>query len=139
MTKIFEEDWLKSLEKKYALTSERIKPFIANLALDPVLSEERNRLENWFQGIPEKAKPDIFCKLRSKDSHQHFGAYYEIVMYYFLRSLGYDVDMHPAVSGKEPDFIITGDGLDKPVVVEVATVFDDPEWQKKERRLIQVV
>jgi len=137
--KIFEESWVEDLERKYHYASKYTTPFIVRLALDPLLSRERNKIEEWFQTLPEDVKPDILGRLRNKSSHQHFSAYYELVLYELFRRTGYSVSIHPKLEEGEPDLLVTGKNLDKPVIIEVATVFDDPEWEKEEQKLDRIL
>lgn len=136
MPKVFEENWAKAMGQEYASASERTKPFIVRLTLEPRFANERRKIEKWYQELPENVRIDkgFLNDLRSTDIHQHSGAYHELVLYHFLKSLGYNVEMHIEISRQVPDFRITGNRLDKPVIIEVATVFDDPKWQEKERR-----
>jgi len=74
-------------------------------------------------------------RLRDKSERQHFSAYYELVVRHFFQSRGYSVTMKPKLTEGEPDLFVEGNELETPVVVEVATVFDDPEWTKEKRKL----
>ena len=132
--KVFEKSWVKALEQRYHSASKYTTPFIARLALNPVLSLERAKIEEWFRTLPEDVKPDILGRLRSTSSSQHFGAYYELVLYQFFKSIGYSVTIHPKLPEGEPDLLVTDKNLDKPAIIEVATVFDDPSWQKEEQK-----
>ena len=133
--KVFEKNWVKALEQRYSSVSKYTTPFIAKLALDPDLSREKNKIEEWFQPLPEDVKPDILGRLRNESSSQHFSAFHELVLYYFFKSIGYCVTLHPKLEDGEPDLLVTGGNLDKPIIVEVATVFDEPEWRKEEQKL----
>jgi hypothetical protein len=133
--KVFEESWVEALEQQYGSASKYTTPFVARLALDPILARERAKIEEWFQTLPEDAKPDIRGRLKDKNSHQHLGAYYELVLYQFFKSMGYSVTIHPRLPEGEPDLLVTGKNLEKPIIVEIATVFDDPDWQKEEQKL----
>lgn len=137
--KVFARDWVKKLQRSYLYATKYTTPFIAKLALDPALLSERNKIEKWFKTLPENVRPDIQHRLRSENSHQHFGAYYELVLYQFFKTIGYFVDIHPRLDGGEPDLLITGNNLEKAIVIEVATVFDDPVWQKEEQKLNQIL
>ncbi len=137
--KIFEESWVGNLERKYHYASKYTTPFMAKLALDSLLSRERNKIEEWFQTLPENVKPDILGRLRNKSRHQHFSAYYELVLYEFFRRTGYSVTIHPKLEEGEPDLLVTGKNLDKPIIIEVATVFDDPEWEKEEQKFDRIL
>jgi hypothetical protein len=133
--KVFEESWTEDLERKYHCASKYTTPFIAKLAIDPILSKERAKIEERFQTLPDDVKPDILGRLRSTSSYQHFSAYYELVLSEFFKSIGYSITIHPKLKEGEPDLLVTGKNLDKPIIIEVATVFDDPEWEKEERKL----
>ena len=132
--RVFETSWVKVLEKRYHSASKYTTPFIARLALDPVAESERNKIEEWFQTLPEQVKPDILGRLRDKSSHQHFSAYYELVLYQFFKRIGYSVDIHPKLKEGEPDLLVTGKNLEKPIIIEIATVFDTPDWEKEEQK-----
>ena len=118
--KVFEESWVENLEQRYHSASKYTTPFIVRLALDPVLSNERAKIDEWFQTLPEDVKPDILGRLRDKSSHQHFGAY--------------SVTLHPKLKEGEPDLLVTGKNLEKPIIIEIATVFDTPDWEKEEQK-----
>jgi len=132
--KIFEESWVNGLEQRYRSASKYTTPFIVKLALDPIFSRERAKIEERFQTLPENVKPDILGRLRDKSSHQHFSAYYELVLYQFFKSIGYSVDIHTKLEEGEPDLLITGKSLGKPIIIEITTVFDDPNWQREEQK-----
>jgi len=131
---VFERSWVENLEQRYHSTSKYTTPFIARLALDSNLSRERVKIEEWFQTLPEQVKPDILGRLRDKSSHQHFSAYYELVLYQFFKGIGYSVDIHPKLKEGEPDLLVTGKNLEKPIIIEIATVFDTPDWEKEEQK-----
>jgi hypothetical protein len=78
-------------------------------------------------------------RLRSEDPRQHFGAYYELVVYQFFKAVGYEVQFHPSLESQSPDLKVEAGTAGLPVVVEVATVFDDPLWEKEERKLKRVL
>lgn len=131
---VFDEGWVKAVEQQYGSASKYTTPFVARLTLDPVLSKEKAKIEEWFQTIPEDVKPDILGRLRSTSSSNHFSAYYELVLYQFFRSMDYSVTIHPELPEGEPDLLVTGKNLNKPIIIEVATVFDEPYWEKEEQK-----
>jgi len=132
--KVFKEEWLKDLSQQYNYRNRYTAPFIAKLAFDPILSPERDIVEVWFDRLPEEAKPDILSRLRSTNSHYHFGAYFELVLYAYLKDLGFCVSFHPKIAEGEPDLLVSGKNLIKPIVIEVATVFDEPQQEKEEQK-----
>jgi hypothetical protein len=137
--RVFAPDWVGEVQRRSLHATKYTTPIIAKLALEPRFLNERNKIEKWFGALPEDVKPDIQNRLRSESSHQHYGAYYELVLSAFFKELGYSVDIHPKLDEGEPDLLITGNSLEKPIVIEVATVFDDPLWQKEQRKLDQIL
>jgi len=137
--KVFEKSWVKILQDKYRNKSVHIRPAIYPLALESRFSYERKKIENWFQDLPESVRADTLQRLRSENMQQHFGAFYELVTRAFFRKLGYSVGMHPGFGNEVPDMLISGDNLDESIVVEVATVFDDPEWEKEDKKLNELL
>ncbi|MCD6391603.1 MAG: hypothetical protein J7L92_06415 [Dehalococcoidia bacterium] len=136
---VFAPDWVREVQRRSLHATKYTTPIIAKLALEPRFLNERNKIEKWFGTLPEDVKPDIQNRLRGESSHQHYGAYYELVLSAFFKELGYFVDIHPKLDEGEPDLLITGNSLEKPIVIEVATVFDDPLWQKEQRKLNQIL
>jgi len=49
--KLFDESWLQTIKEKYGSTSRYTMPYIAKLALDPLLADERNKLEKYASFI----------------------------------------------------------------------------------------
>jgi hypothetical protein len=133
--RVFAPDWIREVRGKHPSIARYTAPFIVRLALEPRFSNERAKIEEWFESLPERAELDIQQRLRSEDDHQHYGAYYELAMHAFFRKMGYSVDIHPDVEEGKPDLLISGSSLEKPVFVEVATVFDDPMWQREQQKL----
>jgi len=129
---VFEREFVEKLRCKYAGKSYYITPFIAKLALDPRLTPEKDKIERWFNDVPTRAQPDILGRLQSTQRHQHFGAYYELVVHQFFKAKGYEVTFHPKIEEYEPELLVSGNGLEKPIIIEVATVFDEPSWEREE-------
>lgn len=137
--KVFDKHWRNTLRSKYKDKSKYVSPYIVSLTLDRRFSRERKKIEQWFKDLPESVKSDMLARLRSESSQQHFGAYYELVTRGFFQKLGYSVDMHPSFGNEEPDLLIAGKNFDNPIVIEVATVFDDPEWEKEDQKLREII
>lgn len=134
--RVFDRAFRKRIRDKYGgKESTYSRPYVASLALDRRLSRERGKIEEWFQATPDRLKSDLLGRLRSTNSKQHFGAYYELVTREFFRMQGYSVEMSPIFGNDRPDLLLTANQVDNPTVVEVATVFDDPEWEEEERKL----
>jgi len=132
--KVFEEEWVKQIGQKYDYRKKYTAPFVSKLAFDPILQPEKDKIEEWFSKLPDAAKPEILGSLRSTNSHDHFGAYFELVLYAYLKDLGFSVDFHPKIAEGEPDLLVSGKNLIKPTFIEVATVFDEPQSEKEEQK-----
>lgn len=132
--KVFEAEWLEELSKRYDYRNRYTAPFIAKLAFDPMLRPERDIIEEWFDKLPEEAKPDMLSRLRSINIRDHFGAYFELVIHQFLIDAKFTVYFHPKIAEGNPDLLIEGKNLRKPTVIEVATVFDESRWEKEEQK-----
>jgi hypothetical protein len=132
--KVFEEEWLKKIALRYDYRDKYTAPFVVKLAFDPILEPERDSIEEWFSRLPDTGKPEILRRLRSTDSREHFGAYFELVLHEHLNNFGFSVDFHPRLAEGEPDLLISGKNLNRPIVIEVATVFDEPQQEKEEQK-----
>lgn len=132
--KVFEEEWVREIGQRYDYRNKYTAPFVTKLALDPILKPEKDKIEEWFNRLPDVTKPEILGRLRSTNRREHFGAYFELVLHEHLKNFGFSVDFHPRLAEGEPDLLITGKNLSKPIVIEVATVFDEPQWEKEEQK-----
>jgi hypothetical protein len=133
-TKVFEESWVSEVRRRYGSMSTYTRPFAAFLALDPKAAGERSKIEEWFKTLPEDIKPDFLGRLRDVKQGQHFSAYNELVVRRLFQSMGYSVKMRPKFEEGEPDLLVEGRNLKTPVVVEVATVFDEPGWIRERKK-----
>jgi hypothetical protein len=138
-TKVFEETWVAEVRRRYGFTSTFTRPFVAFLALDPKAYEERSKIEEWFKTLPEDIKPDFLGRLRDISEIQHLSAYDELVVRHLFQSMGYSVTIRPRLEEGEPDLLVEGKNLKTPVVVEVATVFDEPGWGKEKKKLHKIL
>lgn len=132
--KVFEGEWVREIGQKYDYRKKYTAPFVSKLAFDPILKPEKDKIEEWFSRLPDAAKPEILGRLRSTNSHDHFSAYFELVLYAQLEDLGFSVDFHPKIAEGEPDLLVSGKNLIKPALIEVATVFDEPQLEKEEQK-----
>ena len=68
-------------------------------------SATRDLCETWFQRIPESSqKKDLGASFRSEDDSQHDGAFFELLLHELFALLGCDVEFHPEIEKKTPDF-----------------------------------
>lgn len=137
--KLFDDRFIDSLSRQYKDINKRAVPFIAKLAIDPSLQAEKERLERWFCELTDQCKQEMIGRLREENSRHHFAAYFELVYYQWFKSLGYVVTFHPVLKEGSPDLMVDGGPLDKPMIVEIATVFDEPSWEKEEMKFRKII
>lgn len=137
--KVFEKTWVEEIRCRYGSMSKYTKPYVAFIALDPRVAGERAKIEEWFRTLPDNIKSDFIGRIRDKNEEQHFSAYYELLMRHYFQSIGFNVTINPELKEGKPDLLVEGYSLETPIIVEVATVFDDPEWRKEEGKLNRVL
>ena len=78
-----------------------------NLSARPGIQAIRDLLENWFDHLPETAKPDVLGKFRSRIEIQNQSAFFEMFCHELLLSSGYEAVPHPALLhvNTAPDFL----------------------------------
>jgi hypothetical protein len=120
------------------------KPFVYKLASDDRFVEERTRLERLFERYKaalenHPRREDIIKDKLGRfweEDRQHFGAYYELETFDFLKSCQVPFSIEPDTpQGGRPDFRID----QPPILVEVATVFDIEEFEKREHTANQIL
>lgn len=126
---------MEDVRRRYGSMSKYTRPYVAFIALDPRVSGERAKIEEWVRTLPNNIKPDFIGRLRDKNEEQHFSAYYELVIRHYFQTRGCNVTVNPELKEGKPDLLVEGDALGTPIIVEVATVFDDPEWRKESQKL----
>ncbi|MCK4222442.1 MAG: hypothetical protein KAX25_06165 [Dehalococcoidia bacterium] len=136
---VFTEGLVQKLGAKYGSCSKYAQPVVAKLVLDPHLAYERQAIERHFRFLPDRAKLDVGGRLRSENPAQHFGAYYELVLNAHFRAFGYSIDFHATMPEGQPDFLLTREDMDSPIIVEVATVFDNADVRARELRMDSIL
>lgn len=83
-----------------------------NISARPGIDAVRILLENWFDHLSEKAKPDIRGRFRSRIDIQNSSSFFELFWHELLMKSGYDVEIHPAIPGvcTAPDFLVSREG-----------------------------
>lgn len=84
----------------------------------------RNVLEDWYAEYPDDTN-DMRNRFCDKDERQHLAAWWEIYVYTIFRRLGYDVEIHPALSDSpgNPDFLVSRGSIS--FYVECLAMFND--------------
>src|SRR5207253_4733053 len=74
----------------------------------------RQLLEGWFDDFPDRGKPDLRSRLRSKRDREHWGAFFELYCYCLLRRQGFMISLHPEADPTKttrPDFLVEKNGM----------------------------
>jgi hypothetical protein len=93
-----------------------------NRAAGVVWERIREKLDDWYASFPD-VDGDVRERFRSPRPDQHYAAWWELYVHNLLRSMGFEVTIHPTVPGTtgHPDFLAER-GEDS-FYVEAATVF----------------
>jgi hypothetical protein len=94
----------------------------------PLWDRVRDHLEHCYAAFPDDHKQGLVGRLRDPDQRQHLPAWWELYIFTLFDSLGFDIDVHPELSGitdedDRPDFLVTDDSIS--TYVEAALVFND--------------
>lgn len=89
----------------------------------PFWEEVRQLLERWFARYPSQEGNDLRKAFRSSLPGRHYAAWWELYLHELFLSLGYEVEIHPALpdSSKRPDFLLHR--ADSRLYVEAAVLF----------------
>ncbi|GFG75031.1 hypothetical protein [Mycobacterium botniense] len=84
----------------------------------------RDHLEICYAAFPEEHKPGLVSRLRKADVRQHLPAWWELYVFTLFDCLGYDIKVHPELSGSnnKPDFLVTKGSSS--MYVEAAVMFN---------------
>ncbi len=113
MSPIFESPSFKDLLAKYSSVEYELRPQVVNLLADPSRWKERAHIESIFKELPQgKYKKGILRHLRSERPEDFYGAWYELMVYDWLKEQGKEPVLQPDLpSGSKPDFLIKSDDL----------------------------
>ncbi len=88
--------------------AESIEPFetFLNSAAGDDWQYVRDVLMDWLAHYPEAERPALISRLRRTDRRGFLGAFWELYLHELVRRLGFDIELHPSVSGTthRPDF-----------------------------------
>lgn len=100
--------------------------------------QTRGLIDLWYGRYPVEDRADLRGRLRSDDNNQHSAAAWELYLYEVFTQLGFKIEIHPSVQGKNthPDFLISR-GTEV-FYVEVLTLLE-PEANRQEERNVGLV
>jgi len=102
---------------------------------DPELDAHRRELEAWYSHLPDRVKRDFCKRLRSKKTHTHLAAVYELFFHEYFLQKEWEVTHHPPLKGLTPDFLVRSSDGDILFYCEVSTIFSSKDTQDWERRI----
>ncbi len=129
---IFDSKQMKDLLKKYRKYDDFEVPGIVYLGRSHNLQGEREYIEGLVANAPieEKKRKDWIERLRCKDERQHLGAWFEIMLYGWLRDIG-PVLVSPDFEGTHPDFVLTLDS--RQCIIEACAYVRNENERARER------
>jgi hypothetical protein len=94
-----------------------------NRVAQPFWGRVRDELDGWSREYPSDAAADLRSRFRSPSPAQHFGAWWELYLHQLSTELGYQVEVHPELTGVtgRPDFRLTRG--EEAFYIEAATTF----------------
>lgn len=102
---------------------EPLYPFL-NHAAGEDWQHVRDVLTDWLAHYPEAERPALIARFRRTDRRGFLGAFWELYLHELLRRLGFDIELHPVVSGTthRPDFRLWLGNMS--AFVEAVTIYE---------------
>ncbi len=90
----------------------------------------RDTMEHWFANYPLSQRQDLRGRLRNKNNQQFASAFFELLLHQMFLHLGFEVHIHPEVSGKptRPDFLVFQDRIAQ-FYLEAFVPHDSSNWE----------
>lgn len=84
-----------------------------NRVATPYWARVRDFVDETFASYPAEHAEELRMRFRSRRWPEHIGAWWELYLYRLFRSLGFEVELHPALPGvtTRPDFRVHGGDL----------------------------
>ncbi len=100
----------------------------------------REFLEDWFSRYPDADKEELRARFRASDDAQHYGAFFELLLYQLFHNLGADVEIHPAMpsTSRRPDFLVRPAEGQAFILEATVVTFQSADDVAGEARLTQV-
>lgn len=99
----------------------------------------RDVLSVWLDQYPEEDRPTLVSRFRRTDRRGFLGAFWELYLHEVFRRLGFEIALHPTVSGAthRPDFLLRlGTAV---TYVEAMTIFESQAQPIDSARLAPVL
>jgi hypothetical protein len=101
---------------------------------DPAFEAVRVLLQNWFDAYPADHQAELRSRFRARSQRQVASAYWELYLHELHRRLGFEITIHPEVTGttRRPDFRVEQPGM--AFYLEGTVIADSDEELERRRR-----
>lgn len=127
---VFDTARMRELRERYEGHPDVRVPRVVFLDRHEELQPERALVDRLVGSVRESKQRDWVGRFVSVDHSQHMGAWFEVMLFDWLSSVG-PVEVEPDVEGDSPDFLLTT-GDDR-VAIEATVAFIPAERRKRER------
>lgn len=133
---IFDSPQMIALREKYGTVANYEVPEIVFLDRYEGYSSERELLEELLGSVNEQKQKDWLGRLVNEDPSQHIGAWFEIMLFGWLRE-HFAVQVEPEILGNHPDFSL--EIHDNPLAIEARALLISPEERERRSRFNRIL
>lgn len=126
---IFDAPEVLRLVQTYGSKPDFMVPEIVFLARTERFTPDRAHLEQIISGVPTTKQKDWLGRLLSVEHDQFRGAWFEMMLYDWLKALG-PVEVEPLIAGNYPDYSVQISG--QQIIVEARAVLETPEERERD-------
>src|ERR1051325_256010 len=119
--KVFTEEWIGQLEKRYGRLPDYQKPVTYIVATGDHNQPIRLKIEEWITSL--SLQPEVECELiRRLRTPEHFiHTYHELIFADILRQRGFALEYEKQIDGLTPDWFVNANGKIPAFILEVFT------------------
>ena len=136
--KVFTEEWIEQLERRYGKLPEYQKPVTYFVALREHNQRVRLKIEEWLSALslPHKAESELIKRLRSPEHFIH--TYHELIFADILRRRGLVPEYEKQIDGLTPDWFVDATGDTPAFILEVFTANVSGERDSERKQIDQL-
>jgi hypothetical protein len=132
---IFDSSEMIVLHEKYQDFANYEIPDVVFLDRHDGYEGERQQLENLFASVSSQKQKDWLGRLVNESAQQHIGAWFEIMLYGWLRE-HFTVQVEPELLGNYPDFVLAYQ--DNLIIIEAKAFLVAPEERERQRKINRI-
>jgi hypothetical protein len=133
---IFDSPSMAKLREKYRQSPDYRVPMAVLRDRSEMLGEERIYLEHLISLAPEARRNDWIGRLTSEEDEQHYGAWFEIMLFGWLTLAGL-TEAEPNIAENHPDFRFISSGT--PIYIEARAILIPAEERSKRRGVTELL